>query len=142
MRKVIILSTLLFTLSLSNACSIGRAINQPDEKDFNFLSAGTPRSNVIAEFGKPYHSEKKAGRKVEIYKFVQGYSSGVKTGRAVLHGVADVATLGIWEIFAKPIELANSGYDMAFEITFNKNDKVVKVVPLNKNSLQEYKSNK
>lgn len=133
----IVLGMLLVTFSVSNGCSVYKAANQPDKKDVNLLSVGTPRENIIAEFGSPIHSEVQDGKKVEIYKFIQGYSGGAKGTRAFFHGAADVMTLGLWEIVGTPIEGAYSGDEMAFKVTFDENDNIFEVSPLNDESNEE-----
>ena len=124
-------------MGVNSGCSVHKAANQPDKKDVNLLSVGTPRENLIAEFGSPVHSEVKDGKKIEIYKFVQGYSGGAKASRAFFHGAADVLTLGLWEIVGTPVEGAYSGDDMAFKVAFDENDKVLEVSPLNDQSQEE-----
>lgn len=128
---------LLAILGFNNGCSVHKAANQPGKKDINLLAVGTPRENLIAEFGSPINSEIKNGKKVEIYKFVQGYSGGAKAGRAFFHGAADVVTLGLWELVGTPVEGAYTGDEMAFKVTFDENDKVLEVSPLNDESQEE-----
>lgn len=137
MRSYIIIGMLLAIFGINSGCSVHKAANQPDKKDVNLLAVGTPRDNLIAEFGSPINSEIKDGRKVEIFKFVQGYSGGAKAGRAFFHGAADVVTLGLWEIVGTPVEGAYSGDEMAFKVTFDENDKVLEVSPLNEESQEE-----
>jgi hypothetical protein len=43
------------------------------------------------------------GRYVETYR-AQARKSGVTYARAVGHGVADVATFGLWEVVGTPVE--------------------------------------
>ena len=73
-------------------------------KNLNVLNPGSSRNYVIAEFGAPVLSEYRDGTRVEIYTFQQGYSKWVKVGRAFGHGVADVASIGLWEVFGTPLK--------------------------------------
>jgi hypothetical protein len=100
------------------------AAKQPGKKDTALFSKGMPRSVIIAEFGEPIDVHKKDGKSVEIYKFVQGYSTGVKVGRSIFHAVADIFTLFLWEIAATPIEGMAEGSQMAYEVTFDADQKV------------------
>ena len=112
-------------LSLTNTgCSVYMAAKQPGEKDLSVLSEGTHRSLVIAEFGAPVWSGEKDGKKVDIFAFTQGYSTGAKTARALFHGTADVFTLGLWEVFSTPGEAIFSGTDMKVEVTYDEKDLV------------------
>lgn len=100
------------------------AAKQPSKKNLDLFAVGTPRSLVVAEFGSPIDSVVKNGAKIEIYKWVQGYSGGVKAGRAILHGAADVFTLGLWEVAGTPIEGLANGREMAVEVQYDSNDKI------------------
>jgi len=106
------------------------AARQPGKKDMNVLSAGMPRDAVIAELGPPVQTEVENGKKTDIFKFVQGYSQGNKTLRTLGHGVADVFTLGLWEVVGTPAEATFHGTDMAVKVTYDPGDKVEQVVYL------------
>ena len=122
--KQLILKLVLCTIFLSG-CSVVMAAKQPGKKDTALLSHGMPRSVIIAEFGEPIDvRNKKDGKSVEIFKFVQGYSTGVKVGRSIFHAVADVLTLFLWEIAATPIEGMAEGSQMAYEVTFDADQKL------------------
>lgn len=111
-------------------CSVYMAANQPDKKDIGVLKAGTPRSAVLAEFGTPIETSMRNGAKVDIFTFTQGYSGVEKGGRAVLHGAADVLTLGLWEVVGTPIEGYANGTKVSIEITYDHEERLAKVVPL------------
>ena len=59
-----------------------------------------------------------------IFKFIQGYSSGAKAGRAFFHGAADVVTLGLWEIVGTSTKSVCSGDDRASEVRYDDVDRV------------------
>ena len=120
------------TLFFNSGCSVFMAAKQPDAKNIDLLKVGTPRSMLLAEFGPPTVSETRAGKKHEIFKFVQGYSAGAKAGRAVFHGAADVFTLGLWEVVGTPTEGDFNGNEMAFEVTYDQNDRIDQVIALKK----------
>ncbi len=120
------------SLGLSSGCSVYMASHQPDKKDTTLFSSGTPRGLLLAEFGQPVSSETKEGKRVDVFSFVQGYSQGAKTGRAFFHGAADVLTLGLWEVVGTPAETAMNGNKLTYEVTYDSNDKVEKVVPIGK----------
>lgn len=85
------------------------AIDRPSKKNVDFFRVGTLGSVLLGELGAPAVSETRSGRKYEIFKFVQGYSTGAKAGRALVHGAADVATFGLWEVLGTPAEAIFSG---------------------------------
>ncbi|HEX8873741.1 MAG TPA: hypothetical protein VF780_03860 [Nitrosospira sp.] len=94
------------------------------------FKAGTPRNALLAEFGAPAVTEVRNGRQQEVFRFVQGYSTAARTGRALLHGVADVATFGLWEVVGTPAEVVFSGDEMAYHVTYDKDDIVDQVTVL------------
>ncbi len=130
---------LLFLLS-NFGCSVNRAAKQPDEKNINLLSKGTSRDLLLGEFGTPISSEIQDGKKVEIFNFIQGYSSGTKSSRVFLHGAADVMTLGLWELVGGAVEGAYDGEKMAFKVVYDENDKIESVTALNEESTKELSS--
>ncbi len=117
-------------LLVNSGCSVVMATRQPDKKDLTVLDEGTPRNQVVAELGAPILTEEKDGNKVDTFAFVQGYSKGSRTGRAVFHGIADVFTLGLWEVVGTPIESIASGTDMKIEVVYDENDLVMSVTHL------------
>ena len=100
------------------------AIKQPEKKDLSVLSEGTPRSHVIAEIGAPIHTDDLENGKMDIYKFVQGYTKGAKVGRVLFHGAADVLTLGIWEAVGTPIEMIADGKEATLEVYYGRDNRV------------------
>ena len=114
----------LFCVISFMGCSVFMAAKQPPKKNLNVLEKGTARADVLAELGAPINSEQKDGKKVDIFSFRQGYTKGVKVCRAVFHGVADVFTLGLWEIIGTPTEMIADGKDIKVEVIYNKDDKV------------------
>jgi hypothetical protein len=45
----------------------------------------------------------------------------------MFHGVADVFSLGLWEVVSTPGEMIFSGTDMKIEVRYDKDDKVKSV---------------
>lgn len=124
----------LCTLALlfSSGCSVFMAAKQPGLKNVDLFKIGTPRSMLLAEFGLPTVSESRENKKHEIFTFRQGYSTGARAGRAFFHGAADVMTLGIWEVIGTPTEAVFNGDEMAFEVSYDENNRVDQVIALKK----------
>ncbi len=122
---------LLVLLAVSaSGCSVAMAARQPSRKDTELLSPGVPRNLVLAELGSPVASDTKDGKRVDVFSFVQGYRKGVRVGRTVAHATADLFTLGLWEVAGTPTEAVLDGTRVAYEVTYDSNDRVEKVVPL------------
>lgn len=115
---------------LIGACSPYMAATQPGKKDVSLFTVGTPRAMLLAEFGLPIATEVRNEIQYDIFAFTQGYGAGAKAGRAVFHGAADVLTLGLWEVVGTPTEGVFDGKDMAYQVTYDSNDRVETVVPL------------
>jgi len=64
-------------------------------------------------------SEERDGATVDIFVFKQGYTKVVKAGRALVHGAADVATGGLWEVVGIPAEFLADGKQVKVEITYD-----------------------
>jgi hypothetical protein len=126
--KTIILSCLI--LVITSGCAVFMAANQPDEKDVSLFRTGTPRNLLLAEFGMPAASEIRDDKRYDVFQFIQGYSTGAKVGRAAFHGVADVLTIGLWEIVGTPAEAIFDGDKMAYEVSYDDEDKVTNVLVL------------
>ena len=128
LRKFILFTVLLVVLAISvSGCSVFMAAKQPEKKDISLLKEGVSRAVLISEFGAPVISEYKNDKRFEIFKFVQGYSTGAKAGRAFFHGAASVATLGLWELVGTPAEITFNGDEMAFQVSYDENDLVDEV---------------
>jgi hypothetical protein len=127
---VLAVSVSVLIMSIGNGCSVYMAAKQPEKKNLDVLSVGTPRNLVLAEIGQPQATEMRDGKRVDIFSFVQGYSKGAKAGRAFWHGAADVFTLGLWEVVGTPTESIFTGEKVAYEVTYSTNNKVEKVVTL------------
>lgn len=131
LRKLALFVSLSALLILpTSGCAPYMAAKQPSAKNLELFKAGTPRNALLAEFGAPAVSEVRNGKQHEVFKFVQGYSTAAKTGRALFHGVADVATLGLWEVVGTPTEAVFSGNEMAYDVTYDQNDVVDQVTML------------
>jgi hypothetical protein len=131
MKKLIVYALLALFCMTSSGCSVVMAARQPDKKNMKCLDIGAPRDNVLAELGKPIATEADAQKnKVDIFQFKQGFNTSTKTARALVHGVADVFTLGLWEVVGTPAEAFFGAKNMAIKVVYDENDKVKDVVYL------------
>lgn len=96
------------------------------------LTQGVPRNLVVAEVGAPITTETKAGKRVDVYSFTQGYSKAARVSRTIGHGAADVFTFGLWEVVGTPTEAAFNGKRVVYEVTYDASDRIESVVALKK----------
>jgi hypothetical protein len=130
-KRFMLFASLSALLSMPHfGCAPYMAATQPSAKNIELFRVGTPRNALLAEFGAPAVTEVRNGRQHEVFRFIQGYSTATRTGRALLHGVADVATLGLWEVVGTPTEAVFSGDEMAYDVTYDKDDVVDQVMVL------------
>jgi outer membrane protein assembly factor BamE (lipoprotein component of BamABCDE complex) len=134
--SVLLMLVSLLLLNLAG-CSVYMAAKQPSQKNLDVMAVGTPRSLVLAELGSPAATETRDGKKVDVFSFVQGYSQGSKTTRAVFHGLADVFTAGLWEVVGTPTESIFHGTKVSYEVTYDDGSRVEKVVALTEKSREE-----
>ena len=109
----------LATIALAPGCAVMKATEQPNRKDLGVLAPGIPRNHVIAELGAPVWTEQRDGQTTDVFAFKQGYSRGEKAGRALVHGAADVATFGLWEVVGVPFETWAAGTDVQVEVGYD-----------------------
>jgi hypothetical protein len=122
MKNLITCAIVAFFI-FTTGCSVYMAAHQPEKKNVDVLNRGTPRNHVIAELGSPaYTKVNDEGKTCDIFVFVQGYNTGVKAGRAVFHGAADVLTLGLWEVVGTPVEAVADGDEVKCEVSYDENE--------------------
>lgn len=112
MKKILVVMILAMAL-FSSGCSVVMAVKQPEEKNLDVLSVGNHQDVVRAELGAPTSTGLIGigGEKLEydVFGFSEGNSRGWGVGRALLYGVLDVFTFGLWEVVGTPIEGGISG---------------------------------
>jgi len=129
MKKILTATLVSIAISALPSCAVVQATKQPEKKDLSVIRVGAHRSTLIAELGKPVHTEVQADETVDVFKFVQGYSKLTKAARAVGHGIADVSTLFLWEAVGTPIEGIANGEENQLEVHY-KNNRATKFIPL------------
>ena len=100
-----LLIKLSICMMLLSSCAVGMAASGKKNLDTSILFPGAPRSAVILKLGAPETSTvDEEGNYVESYLIIEGNEPSSE--RAIVHGVMDVVTLGLWEVVGTPIELA------------------------------------
>ncbi len=121
MKKFLLLA---WCATLLPACSAYMAYNQPEKKDVGVLSNGTSRMVVMAELGQPVGTIVKDGKRTDIFHFHKGSDGGWKAGRAAFHAIADVFTIGLWEIVGMPIEGVAKGDKVRVMVLYDADDTI------------------
>jgi len=130
MKKL--LPLLLLTLTTSG-CSIFLAARQPDKKNLTVLKEGGHKRFVVAELGKPIHTETKNNQTIETYKFIQGYTTNARVTRVIIYSMFDILTGFLTEFVTTPAEVLASGTKTVCVVTYNneiiKNYKIIQEKP-------------
>lgn len=115
---------LFVSASLPLMCGCAVAMSMAgSRKNTSILQPGTPRVAVIAELGEPQTSTRdNSGRLVDTYSVTSGQGGSV--GRAALHALFDIYTLGIWEIVGTPVEMSKRGRKANFQVTYDSNNTI------------------
>lgn len=79
-KKIFVLILFTSVLFFQSGCSAIMAAHQPTRKNTNLFQIGTPRNQLLAEFGNPTAVDERNGTKYEIFRFKQGYSGPAKLG--------------------------------------------------------------
>jgi len=124
-------ATLLIVSALLTGCAPVLAAKQDNYVHVEDVQPGVHKAIALSTFGSPiqnYVNHK--GESCDIFKFRQGYRNSTKVARAVLHGTADLLTLGLWEIIGTPVEAGLNGENVSYEVCYNKENVVTSVTPL------------
>ncbi len=122
MRKIVSLA--LIALSL-NSCSVIMAAKKSGT-DLEQLQSSKSRGEFISAGAQVISSERfENGELVEVYQYKKATGS---TGRAFMHGLLDVWTLGIWEVIGTPMEgYMNQSEYFTIRVTYDANDFATRV---------------
>jgi len=143
MKEVILTFGIFSILFLSQGCSVYMAGTQPPKVDVATFEAGMSRDQVISKLGVPVSSTKhEDGTRTDIFEFYRGSATGWKVGRATFNALADVFTIGLWEIVATPTEMIIKGDKVTARAEFNKDDMLKEFVVLKSEKLVKEETTK
>ncbi|MDA2910127.1 hypothetical protein MYX04_04230 [Nitrospiraceae bacterium AH_259_D15_M11_P09] len=120
----------ILTLSITaTGCSVFMAGSRSTYKDTSVIQVGADRDVVINEVGHPDSSLKmENGGYKDIYKIDPDAHRAGSRGAAVAgHLVADILTLGLWEIVGTPLELAAQDDLTTFILKYDASGKLLEV---------------
>jgi hypothetical protein len=101
------------------------ALSGKNEPDLAQVRVGAPRETVELQLGQPVSSTTRDdGSTVNTYEYQMGNEPSA--GRAVAHGVADVLTIGLWEVAGTTYE-AVQGETRKVVITYGADGRVKEI---------------
>ena len=116
---------LLISAPSLTGCSVGMAMSGQEDPDLSVIRVGASRGEVEMQLGEPIKSTRmRGGGSIDVYEYEIGNEPDA--GRAVLHGIADVLTLGLWELVGTPIE-GVAGEVFQTTIIYNRREQVAKI---------------
>lgn len=106
-----------------SACSVGMAIEGITPPDLRLVKQGESRAQIEKVLGNPVRTQPTVhAGSVDTYTYIVGDRPHV--GRAVMHLVLDIVTLGLWEFYGTPIELAQ-GTKKRLEVEYDSADTAI-----------------
>jgi hypothetical protein len=118
-----LLATLMVVglLATTSGCSVGMAMSGKKAPDLTVVKTDANRQDIELQLGPPVQtSSNDLGGVTAIYDYEVGNEPSA--GRAIGHGLADVLTLGAWELVGTPVE-AVQGDKYRLTIVYDKDNK-------------------
>lgn len=116
------LLVLAVVVQLAAGCSVGMALHGEEQRDLSTLKVGADRSQVETTLFTPASEVSLPDGHTQCTYFFE-VGNEPSAGRAAMHGLMDVLTLGIWELAGTPIE-ATQGDDMQVVVIYDAAGKV------------------
>lgn len=113
------IAALVAVALLCSGCAVMLAAAQPPKRDVSVFLPGTPRGFVVAEVGEPVERSTVDGVDIDTFVFQQGYAEEVRALRVLVHGAADIATCGLWEVVGTPFELYFDGEPVRVQVRYD-----------------------
>lgn len=127
--KYSILSLLLSAFLLSGCAVAMSASRSKYQGDPSIIQVGADRAVIESTFGSPNMTASlNDGETKVIYKIdPNAHRAATRNAAVAGHVVADVLTLGLWEVVGKPLELAAQDKLTTYIIVYNADGKAKSV---------------
>ncbi len=121
MKKLFCFCFIFISLCVLSSCSVVMAAKK-DGTNISKVQQCKTRNQFICLGGKIINSDRMPnGDLIEVYQFKNERGSAA---RALMHGVLDVATLGIWEAVGTPIEGLDKVEYFCVKVWYDENEYV------------------
>ena len=126
---VVTTALLLGTAHTILGCSVYMSASRSTYKDTSVIKIGAHRSVILKELGAPHASLRlENGGYKDIYKIdPDAHRAGSKGAAVAWHVIADIFTIGLWEIVGTPLELAAQDKPVTFILKFDDKEKLVEM---------------
>lgn len=122
--------SLLLIASMLSGCAVAMSANRSAYKgDPSIIQPGADRMHIESTFGSPNMTASlNDGETKVIYKIdPNAHRAGTRNAAVAGHVVADVLTLGAWELIGTPLEVAAQDEFSTYIIIYDKANKVKSV---------------
>lgn len=124
-RRKLIALAIVGWVTAGAACSAYLQSTRPEYKNVGVIQVGASRDNILAELGRPETTSEINGKRVDVYKIdPSGQGASTKAGITAFHLIADILTIGLWEIVATPTELATRHEPKTYTLTYSPEQKL------------------
>lgn len=117
-------------IALLSGCSVAMSAKRSTyQGDPSIIQTGADRMQIENTFGSPdMTASLNDGESKVIYKIdPNAHKEGTRNAAVAGHVVADVLTLGLWEIVGTPLELAAQDEFTTYIIVYDENNKIKSV---------------
>lgn len=126
MCRFLLIGALLFVGIANGGCSAVLALTSPSGPDRSIVCAGSCREAVEQHLGKPCRTEVgESGERIDVYRY-KGLPT-TKGKRVAVHVIADILTMGLWELHGTMLEAVSRNDDNEVLIIYGEDDRVFKV---------------
>lgn len=122
--------SLLLSAFLLSGCAVAMSANRSTyQGDPSMIQPGADRTLIESTFGSPNMTASlNNGATKAIYKIdPNAHRAGTRNAAVAGHVVADVLTLGLWEVVGTPLELAAQDKMTTYIIVYNADGKAESV---------------
>jgi PBP1b-binding outer membrane lipoprotein LpoB len=122
MRKISRLTAIILLNVFLASCGALTVAQRGEYIDQKSVPIGTPRKILLVKFGEPIDTETRDGLKTDIFRVLQGETTGSKVAKSVGIIFSDIITLCLAEIVADPVTKQKEY--VSFEVTYDADDRV------------------
>ena len=129
-RLIGLTAAVLLTAAIPiTGCSVYMSASRSTYKDTSVIQLGADRAVVLKELGPPHASLKlENGGYKDIYKIdPDAHRAGSKGAAVAWHVIADIFTIGLWEVVGTPLELAAQDKPVTFILKYDDKEKLVEM---------------
>lgn len=123
-KKNISIFLTILSMGLFTSCSVVMAAKKEGTSISKIQRCNT-RFHMVSLGGVLINSEKSDDGLIEVYRFKKEKGS---TSKAVMHGLLDVSTFGLWEVIGTPIELNKTDEFFTLKVVYDSDENIKDII--------------